>query len=188
MLLVYAVKALVAGTDRRVGVAQLLTAIDNLASLPVEQLPSYLRHVKKFIPLIITKDDLGSSWVVNGYLNARFKQQIDRKKYKGYTITPLVSMSISSLERSVNAIRKIPFSVVLENRIVGDKLLQRPFEAASNYVPSGMPRSISTHIDILTALMHDTIADFKISDVPATNDLVANGHVETSRASEDTTA
>ena len=101
-----------------------------------------MRSVRKFIPLIITKDDLGSSWVVNGYLNARFKQQIDRKKYKEYTVTPLVSMSISSLERSVNAIRKVPFSQVLENRIAGDKLMQRPFEAASNYVPSGMPRNI----------------------------------------------
>lgn len=159
---------LVSGTDRKVGVSQLLVAIDSLATHPAEQLPAWLRSVRKFIPLIITKDDLGSSWVVNGYLNARFKQQIDRKKYKEYTVTPLVSMSISSLERSVNAIRKVPFSQVLENRIAGDKLMQRPFEAASNYVPSGMPRNISAHMEVLSALMQDVIADFKITDPPGT--------------------
>ena len=41
--------------------------------------------VRKFIPLIIAKDEIGSSWGVNAYLNERFNDQIDRKKHKAYT-------------------------------------------------------------------------------------------------------
>jgi len=155
---------LVCGTDRKVGVAQLLHAIENVTSLPPEQVPTWLRGIKKFIPLIITKDDLGSSWMVNGYLNARFKEQIDRKKYKEYTITPLASMSVSTLERAVNAMRKIPLSAILENRIKSDKSLGRAFEGASDYVPRGMPRNVHAHIKILTELSNDVIADFKLTD------------------------
>jgi hypothetical protein len=55
---------LVVGTDRKVGIAQLAKAIYNITSLPQEQLPEYLRGVKKFIPFIITRDDIGSVWLV----------------------------------------------------------------------------------------------------------------------------
>ena len=57
-------KRFVEGTDRPVGVSQLLTAIDNTGTMPKENLPKWLRGVKKIIPVIITKDDIGSSWIV----------------------------------------------------------------------------------------------------------------------------
>ena len=163
---------LVSGTARKVGVAQLLNAIDNMACLPAEQLPAWLRGIKKFIPLIITKDDVGSSWLVNGYLNTRFKEQLNRKKYKQYTIAPLTSMSVSTLERAVSAMRNIPFSAILENRIKSDKPLSRAFEGASDYVPRGMPRNVHAHINVLTELSNDVIADFKVTDPAITETLV----------------
>jgi hypothetical protein len=63
---------LVTGTDRSVGVSQLVSAIESLTTFPPEALPPFLRPVRKFVPLIITKDEIGSSWVTNSYLNARF--------------------------------------------------------------------------------------------------------------------
>lgn len=155
---------LVCGTDRKVGVAQLLQAIETLTSLPEAQLPKWLRGIKKFIPAIITKDDLGSSWMVNTYLNARFKEQVNRKKHRDYTVVPLVSMSVSTLERTVSAMRKIPFSAILENRIRSDKPLGRAFEGASDYAPRGTPRNVDAHMKAMRELCDDAIKDFNLTD------------------------
>ena len=65
---------LVVGKKGPVGVGQLLNAIENITRLPPSALPFWIRHIRKFIPLILTKDDIGSSWVVNSYLNARFQE------------------------------------------------------------------------------------------------------------------
>ena len=68
----YMDKRFVEGTDRPVGVSQLLTAIDNIGTMPREKLPEWLRGVKKIIPVIITKDDIGSSWALDlGILHRR---------------------------------------------------------------------------------------------------------------------
>jgi hypothetical protein len=53
---------LVAGTTRDVGVGQLLNVIENLTAMPATNLPPWLRGIRKFIPLIVTKDEIGPSW------------------------------------------------------------------------------------------------------------------------------
>jgi hypothetical protein len=53
---------LVTGTDRLIGVAQLLRAIENITALPPSSLPEWLSGVNKIIPLLITKDDIGSGF------------------------------------------------------------------------------------------------------------------------------
>jgi hypothetical protein len=158
---------LVTGSDRPVGVSQLVTAIQNLTTLPPEALPPFLREIRKFVPLIITKDEIGSSWVTNSYLNARFAQKINRKKCKRYVITPLVSMSIATLERSISALKKHAFSDILEDRIRADRKLSRPFEAASSYVPPGPARGAFRHREMIDSLSNELIADFGITDDPA---------------------
>jgi hypothetical protein len=65
---------LVVGTNRPVGVAQLLTAIRNLSALPQSSIPTWLQGIKKLMPVILTKDEIGSSWAVNSYLNMRSRQ------------------------------------------------------------------------------------------------------------------
>jgi hypothetical protein len=89
------------GTDRPVGVSQLLEAIDKIGTLPKGNLPEWLRGAIKLVSVIITKDEIGSSWMMNAYLNARFQEKLNRNKYKKLKITPLVSMNVSSLERAV---------------------------------------------------------------------------------------
>jgi hypothetical protein len=155
---------LVCGTDRRVGVAQLLHALGNIAGTRASSLPPWLSTIRKFIPVIVTKDDIGSSWVANGYLNKRFKQE--KRKYKHYTVTPLVSLSVSTLERLMKTLEKLPFSDVLEGRIQEDKQLNRPFEAASKYAQSGVPGRLTVHMKILEELLAEVAADFEISDPP----------------------
>jgi hypothetical protein len=157
---------LVTGTERPVGVSQLVTAIQNLTTLPPEALPCPLRGIRKFVPLIITRDEIGSSWVTNSYLNARFAQKVNRKKRKRYVITPLVSMSVATLERSLAALREHALSDILEDRIRSDRKLGRPFEAASSYVPPGPARGAFRHREIMDSLSSELIADFGITDDP----------------------
>jgi hypothetical protein len=157
---------LVTGTDRPVGVSQLVTAIQNLTTLPSDALPPQLRAIRKFVPLIITRDEIGSSWVTNSYLNARFAQKVNRKKCKRYVVTPLVSMSVATLERSLAVLKKHALSDILEDRIRSDRKLGRPFEAASSYVPPGPARGAFRHREIMDTLSSELIADFGITDDP----------------------
>lgn len=156
----YMDKRFVEGTDRPVGVSQLLTAIDNIGTMPKENLPEWLRGVKKIIPVIVTKDDIGSSWMTNAYLNTRFQEKLNRLKYKKLKITPLVSMNVASLERAVAAMQEIALSDIMEDRIREDRKLSRPFEAASSWVPRGTPRRMYKHIEIMKELGAEMQADF----------------------------
>jgi hypothetical protein len=156
---------LVCGTDRRVGVAQLVHALDKITIVPPSALPPWLVGIRKFIPVIITKDDIGSSWLVNAYLNKRFRQ--NSKRHKKYTITPLVSLSVSTLERLMKTLAELPFADILEGRIREDKQLTRPFEAASKYAQSGIPGRLSVHMEILHKLMDRMTTDFGLTDPPA---------------------
>jgi hypothetical protein len=153
---------LVSGTDRRVGVSQLVNALNNITTLPESSLPLWLRGIRKFIPVIITKDDIGSSWVMNAYLQKRFKQE--KKKYKGYTVTPIVSMSISTLERSMRALTELSFETILEDRMQQDKQLTRPFEAASKYVQRGVAGRLSVHMDVLEKLTEEVTKKYEVKD------------------------
>jgi len=153
---------LVCGTTRRVGVTQLVHALDRITSVPPLALPPWLAGVRKFIPVIVTKDDIGSSWVVNAYLNKRFRQEA--KRHKKYTITPLVSLSVSTLQRLMKTLKELPLAEILEGRMQEDKKLTRPFEAASKYAQSGVPGRLSVHMEILHELMERMTADFGLTD------------------------
>jgi hypothetical protein len=137
---------LVVGTDRPIGVSQLLVPVQTLAALPPAAQPPWLSGIREFVPLIITKDEIGSSWMTNAYLNARFAQKLSRKKCKPYIVTPLVSMSVSTLERSLAAPSNHAFCDILEDRIREDRKLGRPFEAASSHVPAGPARKVFKHL------------------------------------------
>ena len=147
-------------TDK--GVVQLVNAIDNIASLPAAEVPSYLHGIKKIMPVIVTRDDAGSGWKVNAYLNARFQQM--RKRHKRFVITPLVSMNVATLEKTMGELSTIPFQTILEDRIHNDPELGRTFEAASDYVHRGLGRNLPVHMDILEELNNEMSADFHLKD------------------------
>lgn len=160
----YLEKKLVGTPTNRKGVSQLLNAINLVATEPKDSLPPYLCKVDKIIPVIVTKDEIGSSWVINQYLDTRFEAQIDRKAYKGHTITPLVCMSAGTMERAMRALAKMPFSRILEDRITADRNLGRPFEAASKYVHRGTARNLPQHIVLMKKIINEMIADFGVTE------------------------
>jgi hypothetical protein len=160
----YLEKKLVGTPTARKGVSQLVKAIENIVTLPKESLPPYLAKFNKIIPVIITKDDIGSGWVINKYVNLRFEEQVNKKDYKLLTITPLVTMSAGTVERAMRALAKMPFSKVLEDRITANRDLGQPFEAASKYVHRGTARDMSEHMNLMKKIINEMIKDFGVMD------------------------
>jgi hypothetical protein len=143
------------------GVAQLVKAIDNIVTLPPSELPSYLHGIKKLMPVIVTRDEVGSGWKVNTYLNVRFQEM--RKRHRRFVITPLVSMNIATLEKTMGALSKTQFQTILEDRIRNDRDLGRAFDAASTYVHRGMARNLPAHIQIVKKLSAEMSSDFHLT-------------------------
>jgi hypothetical protein len=98
------------------------------------------------------------------YLNARFKQLLGTEKIDNGLVTPLLGMSVATLERAVYSLTETALSDILEDRIKEDPLLGRPFEAASTYIHRGMPRRMSKHIEILHLLAQELGKDFQLRD------------------------
>ena len=166
----YMEKSLVTGSDRPIGVSQLLTAIDNICSMSPDTLPTWLRGIRKIIPVIITKDEIGSSWMTNAYLNARFQQKLSKRRCKPRKVTPLVSMNVSTLERAIPAMNEMAFSDIMEDRIQEDPMLGRPFEAASSFVQRGTPGRLYKHIEIMHELSKEMQQDFEMKDDSSSTD------------------
>jgi hypothetical protein len=155
---------LVVGGKKAAAVKQLLNTISKLTTSTPSVLPPWLRNIRKFIPLVITRDEIGSCWAINGYLNERFEKQLNRKAYRSYTITPLVSMSVSTLERCVRNMKVMPFAKILEDRVKGNRDLLRPFEAASNFVGRGTATGLNEHIKLLHQVTEGIVKDFGMTE------------------------
>jgi len=160
----YLESKLVGTPTKRKGVWQLVKAIENIKTKPTAFLPPCLAKVNKVIPLIVTKDEIGSSFFINTYLNERFKSQFKRKDYRPLVITPLVTMSAGSMERAMRPLAKMAFSTILENRITTDHQLGRPFEAASKYVFKGTARSLPRHMELLTGALDGLMKSFGMKE------------------------
>jgi len=154
----------VVGTDRPVGVAQLLTAIEHLTTGLKERIPATLHGVTKIIPLIITKDDIASSWVINNYLNRRFQEKLKAECKTSHEITSLVSMSVSSLERLMHALSEHAFSDVLEKRIAENPELNAPFESACKHIPAGATHGMWKHVEVMKGLGDQIVKDFGMTE------------------------
>ncbi len=154
---------LVVGNENKLGaVMQLQKTIRTIAS-GRSGLPDVLSKVDTLIPLIITRDDIGSSWMTNGYLNARFEETVNRKELKPYSVTPLVSMSVATLERGLSALSRWSLAEILQQRIRNDDAMQKPFEAASRYLSRGTWR-VGKHLAMLEDLIEHMEEEFKMSE------------------------
>lgn len=141
------------------GVDQLLNAVERLQDA---NSPDYLKQINKIIPLIITRDDFGACWGVNAYLNRRFQDRLSRKARKRVVVTPLVSMSISCLERMMWVLQTKGLADVMEQRIGADRALRQPFDVAVKYVQRGA--ALHAHVDAFRELTERLIIDFGMKE------------------------
>jgi hypothetical protein len=145
------------------GICQLLNTIKAIGAKS-DNLPDYLKGVKKIIPVIITKDDAGGSWGVNAYLNKRLKDQLNTKSHKGIIVTPVVSLNISCLERMMWVLKERSLAEILQERIANDPTLRQPFDAACPYAEHGTPRKLNAHVDAYKELNERLIQDFGMNE------------------------
>lgn len=145
------------------GVHQLLNAVKRFGAKG-DDVPDYLKGIKKIIPVIITRDDFGGCWGVNAYLNKRFKDQLSTKSHKGVVVTPLVSMNISCLERMMWVLQEKAFADVMEERIETDPTLRQPFDAAVKYVQRGAAPKLHAHVEAYKELNERLIVDFGVKE------------------------
>lgn len=156
-----------------VGVAQLANAAANIVADPqktkerVPETPEWLSKIDTIMPLIVTRDDIGSSWSVNTYLNNLFSGLLlGKKRHKQINVSPLLSISIGTLEKLMGALGKWSFDVILEDRIKRNPTLLWPFDAASKHVHRGMHANTPKHMEMLHQIMERTIQDFGVTDPP----------------------
>jgi len=145
------------------GVFQLLNAVRKIGAKG-EDVPSYLKGVTKIVPVIITKDDAGGSYGVNAYLNKRFKDQLNPASHQGITVTSLVSLNISCLERMMWVLKDESLADAMEERISNDPTLRQPFDAAYPKARHGTPYRLNAHVDAYKELTDKLIKDFDMKD------------------------
>lgn len=101
---------------------------------------------------------------VNAYLNKRFKDQLNRKWHKRIVVTPLVCTNVSCLERMMWVLRKKSLADVMQERIMADRTLRQPFDAAVKYVRRGAAPGLHAHLEAFRELAGRLIADFGIKE------------------------
>jgi hypothetical protein len=121
---------LVGTKEERKGVLQLADAIKNLFDKcnPRKLDCCDLDGIRKVVPLLITRDGIGGTFLINSYLNARFLENLNRKKYRPRIITPLFVMSSENLERISGHLADMPMTDILEMRYAIDDGLVYPFQ------------------------------------------------------------
>jgi hypothetical protein len=129
-------KSKLVGTDEaRKGVHQLADAVQKLCRQKdpdqVEGLDMY--GITTVFPLIITRDDLGSAFYMNAYLNWHFQALIKGKRFLR-SVTPLFCMSANDLENLSPFLADTSLADILSARYKQDKKLMFSLWTVENAV------------------------------------------------------
>jgi hypothetical protein len=129
------------GTENsRKGVRQLIDAIKSLfakdACDAVRDVD--LRKVERVIPILLTRDDIGSAFNFSAYLNFHFQELIQETEFTR-SISPLSALSAADLESLSPYLVDMPLSDALLARIEADKDLIFPFWNNENTVLKDLP-------------------------------------------------
>jgi hypothetical protein len=115
-----------------------------------------LGYIKTIYPVIVTRDDLRSTFGVNAFLQVMFDAVVHRKLARK-TITPLFCMNAEDLERLTAYLSDTPFTDLLHahyraNNRQGKYLLNPYFATDNNWIlkKKGMRRP-----DIIEAFWHE---------------------------------
>jgi hypothetical protein len=94
-----------------------------------------LSRTTRVIPLLITRDDIGSSFGTNAYLNLKFRSLLGKQRKKlTKTITPLFCVSADDIEKVSNNLSDTSLTRILESRYEGDRGLMLTLFTGNNRV------------------------------------------------------
>jgi hypothetical protein len=128
-------RKLVGTPESRKGVRQLAAAIERLCR---HENPEGVEGVKlsgvdTIFPVIVTRDDLGSAFGMNAYLNLKFQELISLKRSRS-SITPLFCLSADDMEKLSPYLLDTAMSELLSARYKKDKSLRASFFTIDNSV------------------------------------------------------
>lgn len=126
---------LVATAEQRKGVVQLAVNIEQLFDRKCPRAVDSidLSRIEKVFPVLVTRDDIGGSLVMNMYLAERFRNSF-RRKNVSTTVTALFSLSAQDLELICGYLREASVSELLEERYRNDPVLKSSFWLVPNQI------------------------------------------------------
>jgi hypothetical protein len=154
---------LVGTAKSRKGVYQLVDAVEKLGRPEnpeqIEGVDMY--EVTTFFPLLITRDDMGSAFFMNAYLNWHFQELIKGKRFLR-SVTPLFCMSADDLEKLSPFLRDTSFAEALSARYRSDKNLKFSFWTVSNSVlerkGARLPKLLNEETEKLAKMVESRLA------------------------------
>jgi hypothetical protein len=125
-------RKLVGTDDDRKGVLQLAAAVRNLLGKGHQRSVKGidLSRVRKVFPVLITRDDIGATLLLNKYLAGEFRNNINKKALRSGIVTPLFCLSADEIEQVSAYLASAKLTAILESRYAGDRSMQLPFNAA----------------------------------------------------------
>jgi hypothetical protein len=160
-------KKFVGTKNARKGVRQLVDAIQNLFSKDTQdQIPDVNLHaIENVIPVVLTRDDIGSAFNLSAYLNFHFQELIRGIEF-ARPISPLCAISANDLEKLSPYLKDISLGEVLLGRINADKDLIFPLWNPDNTVLVKLPARPSP---LLSAEI-DKLGDICVARLGVPND------------------
>lgn len=113
--------------DSRKGVRQLANAVERLCRYdnPDGIAGVDFFGIAKVFPVMIIRDDIGSVFGMNSYLNERFQSFKPKGLYR--SVTPLFCFSANDIEMLSSYLSTVPLVDLIETRYRRDKSLSAPF-------------------------------------------------------------
>ncbi len=114
-------------------------ACDSVSPAPINGMD--LSNIRYIFPVIITRDDIGSTFGVNAFLQVRFEDAFNRKS-SAKIITPLFCLDAEDIERLSSYLKDFAFTDLLDahyraNRKRGKYLLNAYFSTPDNEILKG---------------------------------------------------
>ncbi len=143
------------------GVGQLATAVERLCRYdkPDRIQGIDFSGISTVFPLIVIRDEIGSGFGMNAYLNSRFQELKPQKTWR--SVTPMFSLSADDLEKLTPYLADVPLTRALSARYRRDKALLSPFWMVDNSVidPKGErhPQFIKMALQIIREMSARTL-------------------------------
>jgi hypothetical protein len=124
---------LVGTVEKRKGVLQLVKAVETLGPQNTDRIAEGidLSGIAVVFPVLITRDDIGSCFGMNAYLDHRF-QELRSSERTWRSVTPLLSLSADDTEKLSPFLRDTPLDRILAARCKTERSLLAPFWTVGN--------------------------------------------------------
>jgi len=123
-------KKLVLAEREKKGVTQLASVVHRVFGKvdPARVEGVDLSSVKTVFPVLVTRDEIGGTMLVNYFLNSEFQRVLDKRSVRPHTVTPLFCLTADEVEYISAYLRKVRFSDILQERYDADNSLQTPLQ------------------------------------------------------------